>query len=72
MYRLKEGIYEKIKEKNPMFKVKGFAEIVGLKPCWTSLILNRKRTCGKTTAYCITKAIDPNLEIDDIFDRERV
>lgn len=71
MYRLKEGIYEKIKENNPMFTIKGFGKIVGIKPCWTSQILNRKVTCGRTTAYCFTKAISPDLEIEDVFDDER-
>lgn len=71
MYRLKEGIYDQIKEAAPMFTVKGFAEIVGLKPCWTSQILNRKVTCGKTTAYCFAKAINKDLEIEDVFDKER-
>lgn len=71
MYRLKEGIYQEIKNKIPKFRVKILAEKVGIKPCFTSLLLNRHRTCSKTTAYCFAKAISPNLEIDDIFDKER-
>ena len=71
MYRLKEGYYEKIKTMIPDFKVTEFAEKVGLKVCFTSLLLNRRRTCSKTTAYCFAKAINSNLEIDDVFDRER-
>lgn len=71
MYRLKEGVYDKIKNLYPDFNVNKFADKVGIRPCFTSLLLNRHRTCSKTTAYCFAKALSSNLEIDDIFDKER-
>lgn len=71
MYRLKEGMYEKLKEENPRFRVKELAEKVGIKSTFTSLILNRRRTCSKMTAYCICKAINSNYEVHDLFVNEK-
>lgn len=70
-YRLKSGKYQELKLKYPRFRVGELAKKVGIKSCFMSLILNRRRTCSKMTAYCIVKAIDSELEIDDLFDRER-
>lgn len=69
MYKLKEGKYEEIKLNNPKFRVKEMADKIGIKPCFTSLILNRRRVCSKTVAYCFVKAVDSKLEIEDMFDR---
>ena len=70
MYRLKEGMYEKIKEMVPNFKVKELADKIGIKSTFTSLILNRHRTCSKMTAYCFTKAIGSKYEVNDFFINE--
>ena len=67
-YRLKEGEYEKIKIMYPDFNIGKFAERVGIKRCFMSLILNRNRTCSKMTAYCFAKALNSKLEINDLFD----
>ena len=34
-----------------------------------SKILNKRVACSKMTAYCITKYIDENAEINDFFER---
>lgn len=44
-------------------------ETVGLCSSYISQILNRKRIVPKNVAYTITKAIDSELEIEDLFDR---
>lgn len=71
MYRLKEGMYEQIKESHPRFRIKELAEKVGIKSTFTSLILNRRRTCSKMTAYCICKALNSNYEVNDLFVNEK-
>lgn len=70
VYRLKEGMYEKIKELMPNFRVNQLAKKIGIKPTFTSLILNRHRTCSKMTAYCFTKAIGSKYEVNDFFINE--
>ena len=70
MYRLREGMYEKIKEMIPGFKVKDLAKKIGIKSTFTSLILNRHRTCSKMTAYCFCKAIGSKYEVNDFFINE--
>lgn len=40
---------------------------IGLSQVSMSNILLGKRPCPKTTAYCITKYLDPNSEIEDWF-----
>ena len=64
-YYLKKEVAEKLKKK---YRSTYFIEAVGISKCYTSLILNRKRHCPKRVAYCFTKAIDENAEIDDFFE----
>lgn len=71
MYRLKEGMYETLKEKHPKFRVNKLAEEVGIKSTFASLVLNRKRTCSRMTAYCICKALDSAYEVNDLFVNEK-
>ena len=71
MYRLKEGVYEAIKNSRPDFKVVKLAEEVGIKSTFASLVLNRRRTCSRMTAYCICKALDSSYEIKDLFVNEK-
>jgi len=44
------------------------SEVIGLAQPTLSNILNSKVACRKVTAYCITKYIDENAEIEDYFD----
>lgn len=47
------------------------SEIIGLRQPTISNILNRKVACRKVTAYCITKYLDENAEIEDFFEKVR-
>lgn len=62
MYMFKENIDIKINKKQA-------SEIIGLARPTLSNILNRKVACRKVTAYCITKYIDENAEIEDYFEK---
>ena len=66
MYIMKEEEAEKIKRK---YRQNYIAEEVGLSITYISLILSGKKSCPKRTAYCITKTIDENSEIEDLFVR---
>lgn len=63
MYIFKENIDVKINQ-----KIAG--EVIGLAQPTLSNILNRKVACRKVTAFCITKYIDENAEIEDYFDKK--
>jgi plasmid maintenance system antidote protein VapI len=62
MYKFKEGL-------NVKFNQKKASEIIGLTEASLSNILNRKVACRKVTAYCITKYINENAEIENYFDK---
>ena len=64
-YLLKEDVAKKIRQ---IYKNKYFVETVGLSRSYTSLILNRRRSCPKMVAYTITKAINPEAEINNFFE----
>ncbi len=49
-------------------KIKYVAEIVGIVREYLTDILNNRRGCSKTTAYCIVKALHEDKEINDYFD----
>lgn len=46
------------------------SEVIGLAQPTLSNILNRKVACRKVVAFCITKYIDENAEIEDYFDKK--
>jgi len=46
------------------------SEVIGLTQPTLSNILNRKVACRKVVAFCITKYIDENAEIEDYFDKK--
>ena len=61
MYKIKEiGLLEEYN------KVK-VAEKIGLHPDTLRKILNGKQECSKLVAYCITKYIDSDAEIENYF-----
>lgn len=63
MYKIKEiGLLEEYN------KVK-VANQIGLHPDTLRKVLNGKIVCSKLVAYCITKFIDSNAEIDEYFER---
>ena len=65
MYKFKKERYNDVISK---YKLNGIAERIGITNNYLSLILNNKRDCKKTVAYCIVKAIDSDAEINDYFD----
>ena len=64
MYVLKEGVNIKLNQTQA-------GEVIGLTQPTLSNILNRKVACRKVVAYCITKYINQNAEIEDYFERVR-
>lgn len=56
---------------NVKFNQKIACEVIGLAEPTLSNILNRKVTCRKVVAYCITKYIDENAKIEDYFIKKR-
>lgn len=64
MYVFKEGVNIKVNQTKA-------GEIIGLTQPTLSNILNRKVACRKVVAYCITKYINENAEIEDYFERVR-
>lgn len=66
MYLFKEELKEEITKK---YKIKYIADNVGISTVYLSNILNSKVAIKKAIAYCITKMLDSNKEIDDFFIR---
>lgn len=66
MYIMKEKEAKRIKKD---FKVLYLAKEVGISPAYVSLILNCKKSCPKRTAFCITKVINKDAEIENFFER---
>lgn len=66
MYLFKNELKEEITKK---FKIKYIADNVGISTVYLSNIFNGKVSIKKAIAYCITKTLDSNKEIDDFFTR---
>lgn len=62
MYILKQDVEIKINQ-----TIAG--KVIGLSQPTLSNILNRKVACRKVVAYCITKYVDENAEIQDYFEQ---
>lgn len=52
-----------------VYNQSAIAREVGLAIETVNRIFNRRRPCSKTTAYCITKIIFKEAEIEDFFER---
>ena len=63
MYILKENVEVKLNQTIA-------SEVIGLAQPTLSNILNRKVYCRKVVAFCITKYIDENAEIEDFFEKK--
>ena len=46
------------------------SERIGITRVYLTNILNGKQTCSKVVAYCITKYLDKNAEIEEYFMRD--
>lgn len=64
MYKIKEDIAKIIKEK---YKLSYLTKNAGVTRQHIYLILNKDQVCSKVVAYCITKCINANAEIEDYF-----
>jgi len=60
------------KDKSVMdeYVLKISAEKIGIHPDTLRRIVNGKQECSKLTAYCITKYINSNAEIEDFFEKK--
>lgn len=58
---------EKLQEVKGKYKLGHLASIVGISSTLMSQIINGHRSCPKPTAFCITKMIDKEAEIEDYF-----
>lgn len=63
MYLLKEGLDIQVNKTLA-------SETIGVTREHLTNILNRKKTCSKILAYCITKYLSENAEIEDYFIRK--
>ena len=63
MYKFKNKEYAQSYNKEQM------AKIIGLNPDTLRRVINGKQECSKLVAYCITKFLDYNAEIEDYFDK---
>lgn len=66
MYRFKEEKKEEIINK---FKISYIAEQVGISLSYLSRVINGKKNCTKVVAYCITKMVDNDKEVDYFFEK---
>ena len=64
-YILKKDVAEEIKKK---YKGTYLMKTIGISKCYVSLILNRKKNIPKPLAYSLTKAVDKEAEIEDLFE----
>lgn len=65
-YKLKDGMKQEIKKYT---KFKDLANRIGIDESYISQIVNGRRlSISKTVAFAICKSINPNLEINDLFD----
>ena len=57
------------KDKNvaKMFNKTQMAKVIGLNPDTLRRVINGKQECSKRVAYCITKFLDDEAEIEDYF-----
>lgn len=59
----------KNKELAKLYNKKQMAEIIGLHPTTVRKVMKGTINCSKLVAYCITKFIDSNKEVEDLFER---
>lgn len=65
MYILKEETKELLKK----YKQKAIAKEVGINPISISQMIRFNKPCIKLTAYCLTKFLNSDAEINDFFIR---
>lgn len=60
----------KDKEKAKMFNKTQMAKVIGLNADTLRRVINGKQECSKLVAYCITKFLNSEAEIEDYFDKK--
>ena len=60
---------DKAKELLMNFKFKWVANTVGINPDTLSKMVKQGKPCMKLTAYCLTKLLNADAEIEDYFTR---
>lgn len=60
---------DKSKELLKNFKFKWVAKTIGINPNTLSQMVKKNKPCMKLTAYCLTKLLNANAEIDEYFIR---
>lgn len=68
MYVLKEETKEILKN----YKYKAVAQEIGINSYKLSDMVNKNDSCMKQTAYCLTKFLDSDKEIEDFFLRKEI
>lgn len=63
MYSFKKEYLEEIKKNN----LTHMAKDIGITYVYLSYIINNKTECKKTVAFCITKYLNKNAEIEKYF-----
>ena len=66
---MRKNMYMFTGDKNIIKNKSVASEKIGVALPTFSSILNRKTACSKIMAYCITKYINENAEIQDFFER---
>ena len=66
MYILRKEKAQYIKETYKQIKM---AKEIGISNTHLSLMLNHNKECSKPVAYCITKYVNEDAEIEDFFKR---
>lgn len=61
MWQFKDKQVAKVYNKTKM------AEMIGLAPPTLRRVVNGKQNCSKLVAYCITKTLNQDAEIEDYF-----
>lgn len=54
-----------------MYNKEKLAQFIGLAPGTLRRIMNGTQDCSKLVAYCITKTLNQDAEIEDYFERVR-
>ena len=61
---------EKAKELLRMYKLYTVAKTVGINTDTLSKMIKQNKPCIKITAYCITKFLNSDAEIEDYFEKK--
>lgn len=53
-----------------LFKNKAIAETIGVAQITIGYIKNKRKPCNRQTAYCISKFIDKDSDVEDYFEKK--